>query len=453
MNSWNTRLARLWPRSLFARLALVWLLALGLGHLIQNIYGYVRIYDDQIARTDYYLTQDLIVLLPILESASPAEREAWLKKMQRQAYHYELKAMGRDALLNETIALTPAIAYKQSVGTSISRALNAQYPAQYEIRYSEGRNFEEMRRFYFVLKDDQVLIAILKKTIWPIDWGGGIVFSLQVFTVLGFTWIAVKQATRPLQKLAEATEALGTSLHSEALSEDGPSEVARAAAAFNLMQAQIKHHLAERVQILAAISHDLQTPITRMRIRTELMEAGELREKLQSDLKSMQTLVEEGITFARSAQKNTEQPCKVDLDALLDSLVYDYLDAQHLVNMNGHLGEVICTRPNTLKRLIINLVDNALKFAVEVELFVQRIDNMHIEISVRDRGPGIPESELQAVLDPFYRIENSRNRGTGGTGLGLAIAQRLAHALNGKIVLQNRDGGGLEARFIFECHI
>jgi signal transduction histidine kinase len=237
------------------------------------------------------------------------------------------------------------------------------------------------------------------------------------------------------------------------LSEDGPSEVARAAAAFNLMQAQIKHHLAERVQILAAISHDLQTPITRMRIRTELMEAGELREKLQSDLKAMQTLVEEGITFARSAQKNTEQPCKVDLDALLDSLVYDYLDAQHLVNLNGHLGEVICTRPNALKRLIINLVDNALKFAVEVELSVQRIDNMHIEISVRDRGPGIPESELQAVLDPFYRIENSRNRGTGGTGLGLAIAQRLAHALNGEVVLQNRDGGGLEARFIFKCHI
>ena len=114
---------------------------------------------------------------------------------------------------------------------------------------------------------------------------------------------------------------------------------------------------------------------------------------------------------------------------------------------------MICTRPNALKRLIINLVDNALKFAVEVELSVQRIDNMHIEINVRDRGPGIPESELQAVLDPFYRIENSRNRGTGGTGLGLAIAQRLAHALDGKIVLQNRDGGGLEARFIFKCQL
>lgn len=449
MNKWRSYLTRLWPASLFARLAFVWLLALGVGHLIQNIYGYMTIYDDQIARTDYYLTQDLLVLLPILESASPAEREAWLSKMRRKAYHYELKAMSRDALLNETTALTRATTHKLNASTSIQRA----FDAQYALRYSEGRSPEEMRRFYFVLKDEQVLIAILHKTIWPIDWGGGVVFILQIFAVLGFTWIAVKQATRPLQKLAEATEALGTSLHSDSLPEDGPSEVARAAAAFNLMQAQIKQHLAERVQILAAISHDLQTPITRMRIRTELMETGELREKLQNDLNAMQTLVEEGITFARSAQKSTEEACRIDLDALLDSLVYDYLDAQHAVCLTGYLGEVICTRPNILKRLIVNLLDNALKFAVEVELFVQRTDNNHIEISVRDRGPGIPESELQAVLDPFYRIENSRNRGTGGTGLGLAIAQRLAHALNGKIVLQNREGGGLEARLIFECQI
>ncbi len=447
--TWRSRFARIWPSSLFARLAFVWLLALGVGHLIQNIYGYMALYDDQIARTDYYFAQDLSVLLPELESASPVERDAWLKKMQRKAYRYELVNMSHRELLDETIAFDPATSPKHSVSNSIQNAL----AAQYAIRHSDGREPDEMRRFYFVLKDGQVLIAILNRPIWPIDWGSGIVFSLQVFAVLGFTWIAVRQATLPLQKLAEATEALGASLHSEALPEDGPSEVARAAATFNIMQAQIKHHLAERVQILAAISHDLQTPITRMRIRTEMMEVGELREKLQSDLSAMQSLVEEGITFARSSQKNTEQVCRVDLDALLDSLVYDYLDAQQALSLHGHLGDIIQTRPNTLKRLLMNLVDNALKFAVDVELHVRRIDDKHVEISVRDRGPGIPESELQAVFAPFYRIENSRNRGTGGTGLGLAIAQRLAQTLDGKIVLRNREGGGLEANFVFRYQL
>lgn len=447
MNRLRERLASYWPKSLFARLAFVWLLALGLGHLLQNIYAYMTIYDDQIARTDYYLAQDLTILLPILESASLTERVVWLKKMKRQAYHYELSSIDAKELLDTTMPFEPVQSHKRRLSTPLQQALIGQYP----IRYSEGKNPEELRRFYFVLKDSQVVVAVMHQVIWPIDWGSGVVFSLQVFSILGFTWLAVRHATRPLQKLAEATDALGTSLDSELLPEDGPSEVARAAAAFNRMQTQIKHHLAERVQILAAISHDLQTPITRMRIRTELMEEGALREKLQNDLKAMQSLVEEGITFVRSAQKSAEEPCRIDVDALLDSLLYDYLDAGQTLSLSTQLGEVIYARPNTLKRILINLIDNALKFANDVELKVRRLDHHRIEITVLDRGSGIPNEALLAVMEPFYRIENSRNRGTGGTGLGLAIAQRLAHGLGGEIVLKNREGGGLQASLIFEA--
>ena len=434
----------IYPRSLYGRLALVWLLALGVGHLIQNIYSYVSIYDDQIARADYYLAQDLTILLPILESAAPAERQAWIKKMRRHAYHYELTRPEDTPLLASSLPLPSSELKRHSLSAPVKQEL----ARHYAIRSSQGLNSQEMRRFYFVLADQTVLQAVLHQPVWPVDWWSGLVFSLQVVVVLGFTWLAVRQATRPLRKLADATSALGRSLQGEALPEDGPSEVARAAAAFNTMQAQIKKHLAERVQILAAIAHDLQTPLTRMRLRVELMDAGELQKKLQADLSAMQNLVEEGVTFARSAQRSQEELCRVDIDALLDSMVYDYLDAQHKVTLSGSVGRVILTRPQSLKRILINLCDNALKFAGAAELQVEVIAENKISIAVLDRGPGIPEDQLQAVLEPFYRLENSRNRETGGTGLGLAIAQQLAQALDAELVLSKREGGGLCAMLI-----
>lgn len=433
------------PRTLFARLAMVWLLALGIGHLVQNIYGYMSMYDDQIARTDYYLAQDMTLLLPLLEKAPKTERLQWLEKMRRQAYHYELHTMSVDVLRAQTLPFVLEEKAMHRMSTPIKEKLIERYA----VRHADGLSDKEMHRFYVDLGSDQVLVAVMHNPVWPVDWWSGVVFSLQVSFVFGFTWLAVRQATRPLQKLADATAKLGSSLSGDALDETGPSEVARAAAAFNLMQKQIKHHLAERVQILAAIAHDLQTPITRMRLRTELMEDSDLQKKLQADLLAMQNLVEEGIAFARSAQRSEEAPCRVDVDALLESLVYDYLDAHQQINLTGNVGRIIATRPHTLRRILMNLIDNALKFAggVEVEVRVEGLNR--IVIDVADRGPGIPEAELQAVLQPFYRLEHSRSRETGGTGLGLAIAQQLAQALEGELTLMNREGGGLCARFVF----
>ncbi|MFZ6640531.1 sensor histidine kinase [Undibacterium sp. TC4M20W] len=444
MTELKRKLQGIWPNSLFSRLAFVWILALLLGHLINNVYGYISIHEDQIARTDYYLTKDLSVLLPILDAATPSERKLWMEKMQRHAYHYELSTVAPDYLATSTSKWT-----NPHRRHGLADPLKEELATSYAARSSVGLYPGEMGRLYFSLKDGSVLIAIINKIVWPVDWGAGLVFALQMLAVITFTWLAVKQATRPLQRLAEAADTLGSSLHGEAIPVDGPSEVARAAAAFNAMQAQIKEHLAERVQILASISHDLQTPITRMRLRAELMDDGSLQEKMLNDLDAMQQLVEEGITYARSARRTTEEVCRVDIDALLDSLVCDYVDAQHAVRLSGEIGTILSSRPNTLKRIMINLIDNALKFAGDVEIQLRRISPGQISVSVLDRGPGIPDSEMAAVLQPFYRVENSRNRKTGGTGLGLAIAQQLALAVNGSITLSNRDGGGLEAKLIF----
>jgi len=267
-------------------------------------------------------------------------------------------------------------------------------------------------------------------------------FQLAILAL--FSWIAVRIATQPLARLALAADGLGADLRGPVLDEDGLKEVAHAAAAFNAMRRRIADHVAERVRFLAAISHDLQSPITRMRLRTDLLDDSTLKQKLQNDLTIMQALIEEGIDLARSAYGATETPIPTDVQALLESLVYDYADSGRPVGLVGRVETPVTTSPRTLRRTVINLVDNALKFAKDVEVTVRKLSPDEMFITVRDRGPGIPETEIEAVLMPFYRIQASRNRETGGAGLGLAIVQRLSVALSGKLRLANRPGGGLE---------
>lgn len=229
------------------------------------------------------------------------------------------------------------------------------------------------------------------------------------------------------------------------LDESGPREVKYAAVAFNALQARIAAYLKERMQLLAAISHDLQTPITRMKLRVEVMDEGVEKDKLWHDLDAMEHLVREGVAYARSMDINTEPPCRINLDAFLDSLVFDYQDSGAQVERSGSTGSLLETRPHALRRVLVNLVDNALKFAGKARLEVSGAQG-HTVIRVLDDGPGIPDDELGEVLKPFYRVESSRNRSTGGTGLGLAIAQQLTHAMGGQLTLSNRQGGGLCAQ-------
>ena len=162
------------------------------------------------------------------------------------------------------------------------------------------------------------------------------------------------------------------------------------------MQRRIADHVAERIRIVAAISHDLQTPITRMRLRADLLDDEALRRKLHSDLHDMQVLVEQGIDFARASRDTAEPLCATDLHALLDSLICDYTDAGEQISLTGDAGAPVMTRPRALRRIVTNLIDNALKFGREVEVDIGQ-DAGRIVVSVLDRGPGIPHEKLQSV--------------------------------------------------------
>jgi signal transduction histidine kinase len=264
-----------------------------------------------------------------------------------------------------------------------------------------------------------------------------------VATVVAISLIAVRWVTEPLSRLAVAAERLGGNIHEPPLPEKGPVEVQRAAKAFNAMQRRLSRFISDRVRILAAMSHDLKTPITRMRLRTEMLEEEAVRAKFARDLEEMESMVTQALEFMRDS--SAEEPVQpVDITALLETLQGDYRDAGKSVEVSGRAAQPYAGRPLALRRCLTNLVENAVRYGEAARIEVED-GAREIVVRIRDRGQGIPEAQLEQVFEPFYRGEASRSRETGGTGLGLGIARNIARAHGGDIVLRNHPGGGLEA--------
>jgi signal transduction histidine kinase len=264
-----------------------------------------------------------------------------------------------------------------------------------------------------------------------------------VATVIAISLIAVRWVTEPLSRLAAAAGRLGANIDEPPMPEDGPVEVQRAAKAFNAMQRRLSRFISDRVRILAAMSHDLKTPITRMRLRAEMLEDEAVRAKFERDLAEMESMVTQALEFMRdSSAEESVQP--VDLMALLETLRSDYRDAGKSVEVSGRVEKRYPGRPLALRRCLTNLVENAVRYGESAAIAVED-GAKEVLVLIRDRGPGIPRGELEQVFEPFYRGEASRSRETGGTGLGLGIARNIARAHGGDIVLRNHPGGGLEA--------
>lgn len=266
--------------------------------------------------------------------------------------------------------------------------------------------------------------------------------ALMLLAVAGVVAVAARSTVRPLTDLARAAHGLADDLRRPPLAEDGPAEVREAAHAFNVMQTRIRQGIEERERFLAAVSHDLKTPVTRLRLRTEMLAEAGLRERFRSDIEEMQQLLDGTLDFLRGkAVDESLQP--IDLVALLESLADDFA-GRGPVRLHCPESLRIFGRPVALKRALANLIDNAVKYGgrADVEM-MQGPDG--VCITVDDAGPGMPDAELEKVFEPFYRIEGSRSRDTGGTGLGLAIVRQIALSHDGEVMLSNRDGGGLRA--------
>lgn len=257
----------------------------------------------------------------------------------------------------------------------------------------------------------------------------------------------MRRANKPLSRMAKAAETLGRDVNAPPMNEEeGPREVREAAHAFNEMQTRLRRFVQDRTHMLAAISHDLRTPITRMRLRAEFVEDDQQREKMLSDLDEMESMIAATLAFARDDVAN-EAVSQIDLAALVESLCEDMRETGGEVTYEGLEELSFKGRPVALKRAVSNLINNALKYATSCTVHLKQEGSKAI-LSVCDDGPGIPEAELEEVFRPFRRVESSRNKETGGVGLGLAVVRSVAHAHGGTAQLSNRPEGGLDARLI-----
>jgi signal transduction histidine kinase len=421
------------PRSMASRLYLIilagLLLAQGLSMALQS---YER-YESAVSVMLNTVENEVGTSVAILDRLPAQERPNWLGRLQRDNYRFVLDA-GQPGM--------PLISERSR---QLVRSIAKEVGPDYHVHADAVSVKPERYQVHFTLHDGSPLTLEITPHMAPVAWWLPVVLILQLLLLLTCTWLAVRLATRPLTQLAQAAESMTPTADGPRMSENGPTEVAQAAVAFNTMQERVARHLKERLHILASISHDLQTPITRMRLRAENLEECEEREKILKDLREMEHLVREGVAYARSAHGGAETPVRINVEAFFESLVFDYQDMGRPVTLSGSVNGTAIVRQQALRRVLGNLIDNAIKYGGSAEVSTWRTEQGTLCMAVSDRGPGIPEESLEQVLQPFYRLEASRNRDTGGAGLGLAIAVQLTRAIGGNLALANRDGGGLIA--------
>ena len=275
--------------------------------------------------------------------------------------------------------------------------------------------------------------------------------ALTLTVVIGVALIAVRWVTRPLQQMAVAANAFAHDLDAAALDVTGPAEVRRAAEAFNFMQARLRQLVVERGRALAAVSHDLRTPLTRMRLRTELIADPALADKLNADIDTMRSMVDGVLAYLRGLE-DAEPLQSINMEALLHSIVDDERSLGRRVEVleRAHGGAApapYAGKLSILRRAIANLIDNAVAHGATVTV---RLDDSPAElrIVIEDDGPGIPEADLARVTEPFVRLDPSRSLESGGVGLGLAIVRDAAAYHGGRLLLENREAGGLRASLV-----
>lgn len=429
-----TRAARWLPRSMASRVYLIIFAGLMLAQgLLFTLMFYERYETATTVMLDT-VEHEVGTSVAMLDRLPAVERADWLGRLQRDNYRFEL-GEGR-----------PGIPLANERARRVVQRIEKEVGAGYRVRADAVSKEPGHYQVHFTLHDGAPLtLEVMPRGIAPIARWLPVVLAVQLVVLLGCTWLAARLTTRPLTQLAQAAEAMTPTADGPRMSEAGPIEVAQAATAFNTMQDRIARHLKERLHILASISHDLQTPITRMRLRAEGLEEGDARDKILGDLHDMEHLVREGVAYARSAHGGAEAPVRMNVGAFLESLVYDYQDIGKPVTLSESVAGAAMVRRQALRRVLGNLIDNAIEYAGAAEVSAWHAEQGGLCIAVCDRGPGIPDDQLEQVLQPFYRLEGSRNRDTGGAGLGLAIAAQLTRAIGGSLQLSNRQGGGLTA--------
>lgn len=278
----------------------------------------------------------------------------------------------------------------------------------------------------------------------PRPWFGGplVPLTFQLISLVIAAWYGAKLLSRPIQRLSDAAERLSENLDSPPLDESGPREARQAAHTFNKMQRRIIEQVQQRSRMLGAVSHDLRTPLSRLKLRLEQIEDDKLQGQMRQDLDDMIGMLDATLTYLHE-QRTSEARQWMDVQALVESLSENAQDQGADVQASGHCAP-LQVQPMALRSCINNLMDNALRYAGQA-LITLEDSRGQLVIRVIDHGPGIAEDKREAVFEPFFRLEGSRNRNSGGVGLGMTIAREAAQRLGGQLSLEETPGGGLTA--------
>ena len=459
-------MSRLLPKSLFGQTLLILLGGLILSHAVgSRIYTMDR---EQAVRAvgGFAAAQRIANLTRLVQETPPERRERMVAALSDQSFRVSVSAQppattsGDDDapvalaikdFLVDRLSLAPARQPRVSAAGSDGPAFGGWHPMMGRGPMMHGFGpFGSFRDLQVAvpLPDGQWLSFA---TALP---GSGPSFSRQFLLsmgimaviILGVSIWAVRRVTTPLASLSSAAERLGNDLNAAPMAETGTIETRQASRAFNTMQARLRSLIETRTRMLAAISHDLRTPLTLLRLRAENIENASEREKMLATIAEMDAMVAATLAFARD-EATAEIRRPTDLAALVQSIVDDMADTGLPVTMEAPEPVVLDCRPAALKRALHNLIENAVKYGKKANVAIKPTPQA-IEITIDDEGPGIAGHELSRVFEPFYRIEESRNAESGGVGLGLAIALSTAQAHGGEIVLSNRPGGGLRAAVV-----
>lgn len=257
-------------------------------------------------------------------------------------------------------------------------------------------------------------------------------------------YLMARTLSRPTRLLAEAAERLGRDPQAPPLTVKGSAEISMAAAAFNDMQAKLRRYVEDRTAMVAAVAHDLRTPLTRLRFRIEGV-PDDQREKMEADIEQMEQMISATLAFVRDSSRPGERT-RLELSSLLETLCDEMAETGADTDVEARGEKVVIEGdPMALRRMFANLLENAVKFGGRARARVF-CDTAYAVVEIADDGPGIPPAEVERVFEPFYRREPSRSRKTGGIGLGLAVVRSIARGHGGDVALVNRSGGGLTAR-------
>jgi signal transduction histidine kinase len=430
------KLLRLWPQRLVGQVTLVLMLAVALEFIGSSIlFENSRLYpnrDNQVRRA----AEQLVTAEMFLEAAPPQRRAEQAAEISTRAA--ELSWSPLPHLVDRNRPAENDLRHRFQEAEPTLRGRDLRLNADTDRTLPRDTHVKTALR----LRDGSWLT--LKTKIRAAPWavllssvGSAFILGLGVIAAAA---LVLRNLSRPLRALAEAADKVGQGAHVR-IAEHGARDLMLVAKAFNAMQDRITGLLRARTEALAAVGHDLRTPLARLRLRAGFVKDAEAREALEADVDEMTTMLDSLLAYL-GGQEDPEPPRRTDLAAIAMTVIGDAADADRPATYAGLDHLPVQARPLSVKRAISNIVENALHYGGDASLTLTREGDTAI-VAVEDSGPGIPENELAEVLQPFHRLDSARARNTAGLGLGLTIVQQILQREGGVLVLQNRPQGGL----------